>query len=342
MLKPLLILPFLLPACVIADDDSLDSLDDTTSDLTLVNPPPPNGPHVTRVPTADLNAAMSLLLGGPLVTVDTTGTGPTKLGPPTTVCTFPNEALREAAQAECRADYSGSALFNCLRQVNIDYPNISECHETRFPMHSFLDFNVIAESAGFADVTFPFDPIWVDTTGPGGVTIDVNYIRTNGPPTAAFTGNPLNVPSAHIAFPLISNSPTLPCVHSEAYLGCPDVELWNMLVTVNVPNIQPDGAKLGFGALSSSFTFQRNLTGIPDAIVTAFLDVDALLHSVVEGQVTNALTSAGGHAAIADGFTTLALEAARVQHPTMNGFSQITRTWYDPAAQALVIQYDWY
>jgi hypothetical protein len=279
------------------------------------------------------------------------------------VCTFPNEALREAAQAECRADYSGSALFNCLRQVNLDYPNISECHVTRFAMHSFLDFNVIAESAGFQDVTFPFDPIWVDTTGPGGVTIDVNYIRTNGPPTAAFTGNAINVPSARLAFPLVSNSPTLPCVHSEAYLGCPDVELWNMLVTVTAPNLQPGapascinnhgtppyactegvtGAKLAFGALSSSFTFERNLTGVPDALITAFFDVDAMLHSVVEGQVTAALDGAGGHAAIADGLTSLAINAARAEHPTLQGFSQITRTWYDPAAQALVIQYDWY
>src|SRR5678810_927160 len=126
MLKPLLLIPFILPACVIADDDS-DSLDDTesetVSDLTLVNTPPPNGPRVTRVPTAELNAQMGLLLGGPLITVDTTGTSATKLGPLTTVCTWPNEALREAAQAECRADYSGSDLFDCLLQVNTDYPN---------------------------------------------------------------------------------------------------------------------------------------------------------------------------------------------------------------------------
>jgi hypothetical protein len=343
MLKPLLLLPFLVPACVSAADDSLDDTEaETASELTLVSPPPPNGPRVTRVSTAELDAQMGLLLGGPLVTVDTTGTSATKLGPLTTVCTYPNQAQRDAAQAECRADYSGSELFACLQQVNIDYPNISECHDTRFAMHSYLDFNALAESRNIQDVTFPFDPIWRDTTGPGGVTIDVNYVRTNGPPTAAFTGNALNIPSARIAFPLISNSPTLPCTHSESYLGCPDIELWNMKVTVTAPSLQPGGAKLAFGPIATSFTFDRNFSGVPDWLITAFLDVDAVLRSVVEGKVTAALNSDAGRAAIADAFTTLAINAARVQHPTLHGFSQITHTWYDPAGQALVVEYDWY
>lgn len=364
MLKPLLLLPFLVPACVISEDDSIDDTEaETVSDLTLVNPPPPNGPRVTRVSTIDLNAALGQLLGGPLVTVDTTGTSATKLGPLTTVCTYPNQAVRDAAQAECRADYSGSALFACLQQVNIDYPNISECHGTRFPMHSYLDFNTLAEGRGIQDITFPFDPIWRDTTGPGGVTIDVNYVRTNGPPDAAFTGNALNIPSARIAFPLISNSPTLPCVHSESYLGCPDIELWNMKVTTTAPTLQPGapyscvnnvgtppnscaqgvtGARLAFGPISTSFTFDRNFSGVPDSLITAFLDVDAVLRSVVESKVNAALNSDVGRAAIADALTTLAVDAARVEHPALRGFSQIARTWYDPAGHALVIEYDWY
>lgn len=133
---------------------------------------------LVRISSRELNHTLVAVLQGTKLVVDTTGTSPTILGDPVYNCKYPNQEIREQLIAECLAGPPNDK-GKCLRDVNEQYPNIKECSFQRPPVHSYIDFGGIAENYGAVDV--PFDSIATihrDTFGPGGITVDINYVRT--------------------------------------------------------------------------------------------------------------------------------------------------------------------
>lgn len=355
-----------ISACV-ADELNTDEVSSeigkdviTTPPPPPTNTPPPNGSNVLRVSSADLYQSLWFALNGTKLSVDTTETAPWVLGPVETVCYWPNEAIREAAQAECRADYSGSDLMDCLLQVNVDYPNYHECRDGRFPKYSYVDFAPGGATAGIPDITFDFEQIHKELVV-GSVNVDVHWIHTdtNFISSAAFGTSSSPGPAAVLTLPLTSPYPTLYCYHSS--LICPDINMWNMKVTARVTSIAAGapmqcpnnagtppfgctagsavGAQLGFSTVQPTFTFDRNINNVPDFVITALVDVDAKIKNAFESNIKSALEGRG-RAAVSSVLTSVALQQARITHPTIQGFSRIRGTWFDSGS--LVVQYDWY
>lgn len=313
-------------------------------------PPPPDGPNVLRISSALLTERMTLLLAGtasPLINVDTTGVSPTMSLPipPRTVCIYPNQEARDAAYAACHEEFFGTGLIRCLQQVDLDYPDLSECHvETYDTFHSYLDFNAFAEYGGARDLGFYAGPVTVDTVGPGALVFNVKYLRSaGGLASAGFTvtsGNP--EPTGVVSLALTSNHPTLPCVHtSYGDAACPDIELTNMRVSLRFPGIGP-GPVAGLLTTETpvaQFSFDRNLNGVPDPVVTALVDVDAMIRGAVEGRLAASLQTDGGRAAINAALTALALAEVKKVHPTATRITRVRQTWYQSGQ--LVLAYDW-
>lgn len=312
-------------------------------------PPPPNGPNVLRISSAMLTERMITFLGGtggPLINVDTTGKSPTKVLAitPHTVCIDPDAEARDQAYALCD-EFVGFGRANCLQQVIEDYPVAFECHQqTVDTFHSYLDFNSFAEAAGATDVGIRLAPIEKDTYGPGGVTIDANWIRSSAEqPSASFAptlGNP--EPTAHVWLRLTSSSPTLPCVHSVGGdAACPDIQLTNMRVLLRFPGLGPSttAGLLTTEAPLATFYFDRNLNGVPDFLVTALVDVDAIIRDAVEGRLLTELRSSRGWAAVNAALTGLALAEVKKVHPTASRITRVRQTWYE--AGQMVLAYDW-
>ncbi len=295
-----------------------------------------------RISSDELYAALLLVLGGSRLVVDTTKTSPSIPSEPFYHCSYPNQAAREAMQAECYA-MAGSARFQCLQQMNEDYPNVKECNWTTGPKHSYIDFGPLAESYGAKDHTFDIAPIDRDTFGPGGITVDINYVRsTIGPGTidAGWTTE-AGLPTASLTLELESNGPTLPCRHWTSYLGCPDLELSNMKVNAKLTGIAPtaDKTQLGFGSVIAAFTFDRNLNNIPDGFLTVFVDVDQIIRNNVQKHVKNGLEKATSRTALQKALSALAEQTAKKNHATWSGIQTFERAWFDPASSSLVFEY---
>ncbi len=294
-----------------------------------------------RISSDELYGALVIVLGGSRLVIDTTNTSPTIPSEPFYHCWYPNQQIREQMQAECYA-MAGTARSQCLQQMNAEYPNIKECNWTTGPKHSYIDFGPLAEQYGAKDHTFDIVPIERDTTGPGGITVDINYVRTTiGPQTiAAEWTTETNLPTANITLKLESNTPTLPCEHWEFYLGCPDVELSNMKVNAKLTGIAPtaDKTQLGFGSVVASFTFNRNLNNIPDGLMTTFVDIDQIIRNNVQKNVKNALEKDASRTALNKALTALAEQSAKKNHQTWNGIKSFKGAWFEQGS--LVFSYE--
>jgi hypothetical protein len=361
--KPMILISILSFTTACIDVDDQPETDEVTSEIDLFTGPPPNGPNVVRVSSAALIGAL-FQFNGTKLSVDTTRTAePIQVFE--TFYTWPNQASREVAQAECRADYSGSELMSCLQQVNADLPNISESHQTLVNKYSYVDFLASGATKDIQDIAFTVDPIH-KVSSLSDIDIDIHWIHndpnSNFVSAAAFEGVISTAPSAVFTLPLVSASPTLYC--HRGTIGCPDINLSNMKVTTRLTTIvagepmhcpnnagtapyactqgDPIGAKIGFGTVVPTFSFNRNLVGIPDVVITALVDVDAKIKDAFESKLKTALDGSG-RSAISSLLTSIALDQAKNTHGGMKGFSRIRGTWFDPSGGGqLVVQYDWY
>ncbi len=355
----LLLLVSLLGACATPADDTSDGdIGEHAAPLVaakpgvgggLVGPVGPVGPividpkttYTARISTDDLNGALRLLLGGSRIVIETTSRSPTIPSEPFYHCSYPNQAIREQMQAECY-EMAGSARARCLQAMNEEFPNVKECGWVTGPKHSYIDFGPLAEQYGAKDHTFDISPIVRDSTGPGSITVDINYVRTtvsHQTLDAAWTAEG-GLPAASVTLKLESNSPTLPCRHSSSVLGCPDVELSNMKVNTKLTGIGPtaDRKHLAFDYVVASFTFDRNLNNIPDWLVTAFVDIDKIIRNNVQKQVKDGLERSESRAALNKALTGLAEQSAKKNHPTWRGFKSFASTRFDQGS--LVFEYE--
>jgi len=281
----------------------------------------------------------------PKLVIDTTGVSPTILGDPVYSCTYPNQAARADATAACFQE-PVNLRPQCFQQIEIDFPNIKQCATQRPPRHSYIDFGTAAEAYGAVDV--PFDDLTTierDTWGPGGVRIDINNVHTqinNSTFFATFSRGLSGRATADLWLTLYGNSPTLPCVATSSLVGCPDVELTNMKVNVALSGIGPsayDNTRLGFDQILSTFYFDRNLNGVPDWMVTAFVDIDKIIHDIVEHNIERALGSTAGRIALEKALTALAVHKVKPDPNAMGGgIKRFYRGWYESGA--LMVDYE--
>ncbi len=311
-------------------------------------PPPPPLPRpqgkVVRVSSAALDSMMVTLLTGSRLVVDTTKKSPTiPNGEQVYICHYPNAEARAAEQAECMR-MAGAARAQCLRMMNETFPNIKTCQWVAKTTHSYLDFGPLAESHGAVDVPFNnIQTIERDTRGPGGIEVDIHNVRTTvgyGTTRAYFTRRFPHVANAVVRLELSSNNPTLPCRHTTPGLGCPDIELREMVVFASLSGIGPseDGTELDFVAPEAVFTFRRNLNNIPDWLLTTFVDVDSIIRNNVERNVEKALGTDRARTVLRKAMTGIATVAARNQIPGWQGWKKIHAAWYDRGD--LVIDHD--
>jgi len=311
-------------------------------------PEPPSAPPVqgtlVRISSEELDQTLVDALQGTRLVVDTTGTSTTIPGDPVYNCVYPNQQARADAKAECLAGPS-SDRARCLRQINVDWPNVKNCSSFRPNVHSYVDFAAPAESVGAVDV--PFDsmaPIQRDVFGPGEITVDINYVNTRisfGTMLSAFTSTGVgDQATARVRLSLDSNHPTLPCHHSSAVLGCPDVELTNMMIAVNLTSLRPvagDATQLGFDQVIAQFSYDRNLNNIPDALLTTFVDVDQIIKGNVQRNVEKAL-GRSGRPALQKALTGLVNRKVNPSNDPAKGVELFYRAWYERGG-TLVVDY---
>ena len=289
------------------------------------NPPPATPGYaaqgtLVRITSDELDTLLVAVLRDSRIVVDTLATSPT-VWADYDYCNYPNKEIRDALIADCMT-LPRVAQMTCRRQVNIDYPNITECGTTQAQYHSYLDFGPFAEYAGAKDVGLDIHQIYRDSTGPGSVYIDLNHIRStiNGNTTRAwFTPEPDYHGAVNFSLKLESDQPTIKCHHT--LIPCPDIELTNMLLTASLTKIAPiegDTAKLGFDKANITFAFDRNINNIPDALVTVFYDLDALIRSRVQSQVKKALERTASRKALSQALTELATRKAK-EHNNAKG-----------------------
>ncbi|MGH8532715.1 MAG: hypothetical protein ACREV1_08330, partial [Gammaproteobacteria bacterium] len=231
--------------------------------------------------------------------------------------------------------------------VDAQYPNIKECSFQRPPRHSHIDFGGIAESYGAIDV--PFDSIATihrDTKGPGGIMVDINYVRTTinpmSPLVAYFSPELSDRATASVWLNLQSNSPTLPCTHTSSVLGCPDIELTDMRVLTRLTGIGPvsdDPTQLGFDQAIATFYFDRNLNNIPDWFLTVLVDVDQIISNNVERNIERALASTAGRTALNKALTGLVAQKVNPMPTSGGGIKRFYRAWYETGG-TLVVDYE--
>jgi len=271
-------------------------------------PPPPLAPPVcgktVRIPTPELDGALKALLGGTRIVYDTTGTSEPILGP-YYACTYPNADALEIAVAECNK-LAGEDRYVCLQQANEDLPQIKECVATTALYHSFIEFGPVAKDQGAEDMVFDSDRIR-KVNRAGTFDIDINFVRTtvtSANMDAAFMPDALGRPSAGISLELTSNNPTIKC---QGGLPCPDVNLTNMVAFLQLTGIAPtaDGTQLAFDAPVVSFSFDKNINNLPDALIDLFKDVDEAIKDRFKKRLEKALKKEGTHAALNKALTAL-------------------------------------
>ncbi|MBX3191803.1 MAG: hypothetical protein KF819_32735 [Labilithrix sp.] len=309
--------------------------------------PPPATPvtpaaqgSLVRIKSAELDQMLVDALQGTRIVIDTTRTSPT-IYDDFYHCSYPNQAIRDSLMAEC-VRMVGTARSRCLKEVNDEHPNIKQCGVVSGPFHSYIDFGAVAEYAGAEDVGFQgIETMYRDATGPGGVTLDINYVRAtvNAQTTRAwFTGEAQNRATANVSLTLQSNQPTIKCVHSA--LGCPDIELTNMKLTASLSGIKPvvgDGTKLGFDKVVAKLDFNRNLNNVPDGLVTIFLDVDELIRNNVAKHVERALGLEASRNALNKTLTELAKRKAKERNGSI-GIDWFYGAWFE-GTDTLVVDY---
>ena len=296
----------------------------------IADPPLPPAPlphevcgKTVRISSADLDFALSTLLGGTRIVYDTTRTSDTLYGP-VYHCFYPNQEARELGQAECFAG-PPQDKGSCLKQLNEDFPNIKECGWTSGPYHSYVDFGPLAEDHGAVDQFFDVDTIVRDTWA-GRVDLDINFVRTTlGPATmnSSFSRDAAsNRAIANLSLNLTSNNPTVLCDH---FIACPDVELSNMRVEAQLTAIGPtaDKTQLGFDAPLVTFHFNKNLNNVPDWFVELFTDVEAIIRNRVEKTLESALGKDKTRTAINKALTGLA------EHFANQTITKFYAAWFD-------------
>lgn len=333
-----------------------DPPDDPSDDPPPDDPPPPPPPQpapppaqqgtLVRITAAELQDALMLALGGSVLSLDTTETSPPIPSEPFWQCAYPNQGGREAAEKECREQYSGQNLLDCLAAVEVDWPNVPECNWTTGPEHSYLKFGGVVRSKGAVDVPFgDIEPMYRDSWGPGGVTIGVNHVRTTAGYQTLTAGiiplsgqKPWLMATAWIALKFTSNQPTLTCTHD--YFGCPDLNLNDIRLEVHLHGIGPNPAnntQLAFISVVPYFSFTRNLTNVPDWLINPFYDVDQLIKSRVNANVVRALNLASSRAALNNALTELVRVQASMENGS-RGVERIYNAWYE-SNWTLVVDY---
>ena len=297
----------------IDDDDDPEPVPDD-------DPPPPTTPPVrgtlVRISSAELDQTLGDVLQGTKLVVDTTGRSPPLIIGYHTECT------------------EGPGPIG---QVCVQVPEIT---------HSYIDFGGIAESFGAVDV--PFDNITMiyrDTKGPGGIMVDINYVRTTvnaGTLFAHFSPELSHRATASVWLNLQSNNPTLPCEHT--LLVCPDIELTDMRVLTRLTGIGPvwdDPTQLGFDQAIAHFYFNRNLNNIPDWLLTELVDVDQIIRNNVERNIARALSSTAGRTALNKALTGLVAQKVNPNPMpvTGGGIKQFYGAWYETGG-TLVVDYE--
>ena len=319
----------LTPACTAPDDMAAgDEMQTTQSALKVVSsvtavatpvkviqlPPslpqwevlPP--PHqvcgkTVRIPSADLEGGLEVLLGGSRIVYDTTGTSDTLVGP-YYHCWYPNDDALQAAITECIAGPAQNRGA-CLAAAHDDHPQIKECASTTGAYHSYIDFGPFAELNGAEDMFFDSDRIrrvnWAGT-----FDLDINFLRTtinNTTLAAKFTKDPASDKAiANVSLEMSSNNPTIKC---QGGLPCPDVNLSNMKVDAQFPGIAPtaDRTQLAFEATVVTFQFDKNINNVPDWFVDLIKDVDAMIRDRVKKRLESALNKPGTRAALDNALT---------------------------------------
>jgi hypothetical protein len=325
------------------DDD--DPLPDPGDDPPPPPPTPPVQGTLVRISSSELYLALLSVLQGTNLVVDTTGTSPTIPGDPVYHCTYPNQEIRQQLMDEC-LNGPPNDKARCLAQVNAEYPHIEECSFQRPPRHSYIDFGGIAESYGAVDVPFDsIDTIYRDTWGPGGINVDINYVRTTitaSSLSAYFSPELSDRATASVWLTLQSNTPTLPCAHTASWLGCPDIELTDMRVLTRLTGIGPvadDPTQLGFSQAIATFYFNRNLNNIPDWMLTALVDVDQIISNNVQSNIQRALSSTAGRAALNKALTGLVAYKVNPLPTVGGGIKRFYRAWYEDGG-TLVVDYE--
>jgi hypothetical protein len=300
-----------------------------TAPVAVVQLPPPSPPahpvcgKVVRIASADLNFALRTLLGGTRIMYDTTGSSPTLTGP-VYQCFYPNQAARDAGKQEC---LSGPTVSKgaCLKMLDEEFPNIKNCVWTTGPYHSYVDFGQQAEQYGAVDQFFVVDTIVRDTWA-GRVDLDINMVNTTigpGTLTASFGPDPTSDHAvANISLDISSNDPTIICHH---FADCPNVELTDMRVDLQLTAIAPtaDRTQLGFDMPVAAFHFDRNLENFPDWLVDIFTDIDQIIRNKVQGALVSAFGKDKTRTAVNKALSGLAEYFANQKITTYYG------AWYD-------------
>jgi hypothetical protein len=309
-----------------------------TGTVNVVQLPPAAPPahpvcgKTVRITSADVNFALRTLLGGTRIMYDTTGSSPTLYGP-VYQCFYPNQAARDAGKQDCLAGPPQSK-GQCLKMLDEEFPNIKTCVSTSGPYHSYVDFGPQAEQYGAVDQFFVVDTIVRDTWA-GRVDLDINMVNTTiGPGTlnASFGPDAASDKAVmNVSLDLTSNDPTILCRH---FVDCPNVELTDMRVDLQLTSIAPtpDRTQLGFAAPQAAFHFDRNLENFPDWLADIFTDIDKIIRSKVEGALVSAFDKDKTRGAVNKALSGLAEYYAKQKITTYYG------AWYDGGD--LVVDYE--
>jgi hypothetical protein len=297
-------------------------------------PPPAAQGTLVRITAEDMQRALRIALAGTTLVLDTSGSSPSIPSAPFYHCTYPNQQCHDDAMELCMQVPYPDRL-QCVQ--DIECPNIEVCEWTTGPVHSYINFGNHTEGLGAVDIPFnDIEPMYRDSWGPGGVTIGLNYVRATVDFMTTMAGihplqghKPWRTATAWFAMPFQSNQPTLTCTHS--HLTCPDLQLNNTRLEVHLLGIEPDAsnyAQLRFNSVVPYFSFTRNMTNIPDWMITPFFDVDQLIKNRVNANVQRALNLSSSREALHKALTDLVVREANTKNGS-RGVERFYNVWYE-------------
>jgi len=273
-----------------------------------ISPPP----SVTLT-SDELNSKVVLLLGGSLLSVDTTGSAPYVAGPLTT---YPNPAYAQCSEdlSACNTEPVGMRAW-CRANVRRRCQSVPPTLVGATAEYSYLVFSPQAKDAGASDIFFPLQTI--HHNGLVQWDIDINYVHaTFGENVSAgFSAGSVWLRLDKIQ----SNSPTIILSGSM-----PSFNFRNMSAGVSLAGLAPtpNGQKIDYAMASSTFTFDWDATSVPDWAVSAIVDVNALVQSHVTERIDSAFNAQSSHDAISNALTTLIADDIAKVHPA--GYTNIT------------------
>ena len=307
----------------------------------LANPPddpeptsPPSRPrrfgvHTLRVPVATLQGVIPFLLGGTRISLDGTKQAPYVLQGTTRVC-HRDQAAYDEARAECLQFPTNRA--QCLREAAEAFP--LTCSQVGIPHYSYVAFTDSLKSLypGLTDKVFDLEPIERNTWS-GVITIRLNQLRsTLGVGNLdILAGNRGGLPYVGLGANVQSGQPTAYCEHHEILLGCPDIELTNMHLIIRFEGLHPDEldpSRVTYSGVTAPFTFNRNLTNVPDWLVTPFFDVDGRIKARTEEKIRSTFLEDSRHVEVAKLLTNALAWYAERNDPYFTGFKRIIEVTY--------------